>query len=127
MGRPMPASADTAVDLVKLVLIPGGILTALIGAFTGWKRSAGTAKPIEGTVVSATLADANAVRELVDAVKRSSIEVGDARDQRHRDSLAEREKMDELCGAIGGVTDVLRRVPLGIPPDMLALLARIKD
>lgn len=123
----MTTSPDAAIELAKLLLIPGGILTAAVTAFVGYRRSSGTAKPIEGTVVSATLADSQAVRDLVDAVKRSSIEVGDARDQRHRDSLAEREKLDELVGAIGGVTDLLRRVPVGIPPDMLALLAKLKD
>lgn len=50
----MTTSPDAALELAKLLLNPGGILTAAVTAFVGYRRSAGTAKPIEGTVLSAT-------------------------------------------------------------------------
>lgn len=108
---------SAAIDLIKFGLIIGSGLGAAFAVFIGFRKGNGTAKPVEAAVVSATLADGQAVRELINVMHRLCTEICDSRDQRHRDSMQEREAMHEM-------TDTMRRG--GLPANWLELLGQTK-
>ena len=93
-----------------------------IAVMLGWRKGSGSGRAVEGTVVSATLADSRAVLKLIEAVEESTCETKDARDQRHRDSLAERDLAELSIGALKANTDAMRE--LARVPTLAQLLRR---
>jgi hypothetical protein len=110
------ATPDTLVELIKFGLILGSGMAAAVAVFIGFRKGTGTTKPVEGAIVSATLADGQAVRDLISALNRMMTEMEDSREQRHRDSMAERDAMHEL-------TECIRRG--GVPPNWLDLIGKL--
>ena len=122
----MPALPDQLVEVVKFAAIVGAGIGGGIAVMLGWRKGGGTSRPIEGTVVSATLADGKAVHKLIDVMEANTEEIRDARLQRHRDSMCEVEATEKLTSQVGVMNDTLRKIPLAVPSDWMGLLDRMK-
>lgn len=117
----------------QLSQLPGwaqGALTLFAGLGIMWGLAKRYAKGEEAKaptgdhmVLSATLADGHALRNLVDEIRDLRSAMQDSADQRHRDSMAMVDSNERLCRAMQDNTEAKRAI--GVTPDMLALLARL--
>ena len=77
----------------------------------------------ETQVVAASFMDSRSLRELTDVMSDVRRELQESREQRHQDSLHERDAFDRNTQALHENT--LTRRAGGLPPEMLALLGRV--
>jgi len=104
-------------------------VAAAIGIVIGMVRKYAKAEDAKAPagdhmVLSATLADGHALRNLVDEIGDLRTAMRDGADQRHRDTIALLEATDRLCRATIDNTEAKRAI--GITPEMIALLDRLK-
>lgn len=107
-----------------LMTVLGGI-GMMIGIIFKYAKGAEAKTPTgDHLVLSATLADGHAVRNLIDEIHDLRTAMLDTADQRHRDSLAQTDATDRLCRATIDNTEAKRST--GITPEMIKLLTQLK-
>lgn len=120
----VPELSDAAQSL--LLAIGAAIVLGLVQLVRGWTKGEGTAKPVAATVVSATVADSQAIRELIAAVDHLRRIFDEGAERHHSDSLALRDLMERRMSLEREMIDVMRR-STSLPYDMQAALDKLRN
>lgn len=110
---------------LQIILGAGGFGLTVATAVISGKKSAGSVTESQATVLAGSITDSKQVSRIIDAVDAVKDEMREGREQRHRDSVAEREAVESNTRAIRENTDAMRSS--GYDPKMLALMLKLRD
>jgi hypothetical protein len=120
----MPSTDEAPVWLQQVIGAAAFLGTAGAAIWAGRKSKGESAG--QATVLAGAIADGRQINRVIDALDEVTAEMRESREQRHRDSLNERECIERLAGAVHQNTEA-QRSSSGLTPEFMALLAKLKS